>query len=121
MTLIQLGGFPTAWSGSSMVSYPPPPQYDFPDSPSIVFRVTRASRILGDTQRAATAFIELAKTNGAELPLRVQFGTDALGMVRARAQKTISDGEKWAELSHSTNHVGSDRDAVLDFLLKSIP
>lgn len=120
VTIIEPGGFTTEWKGDSMTRYPPTPAYDFPDSPSNLFRDMQINhKFIGSPERAATAMIKLADTDPAELPLRVQFGSDALGLVRSKALKTISDGEKWAEFSHSTNHDGVDKDSILDRLAQA--
>lgn len=103
-----------------MISFPAPPAYDFPDSPSNLYRDMRDKHTFtGNPERAATAMIKLANTAGAELPLRIQLGSDSLGLVRNKALKTISDGEKWAELSHSTNHDGVNKDTILEKLAQA--
>ena len=62
---------------------------------------------IGSPEKAAKAFITLAEKRK-ELPLRVQFGSDALAIVRHTAMKTISDSEKLESISHSTNVDGID-------------
>ena len=117
IVVIQPGGFTTAWAGDSLIRYPSPPQYDHPDSPSNKFReISDNHQSIGSPERAAAALIKLASVNGAELPLRIQLGSDALGLARNKAKKTISDGEKWSDLSHSTNHDGVDKNSILDAL-----
>lgn len=107
-----------------MVEYPAPPQYAPATTPSSLFRASlkgsAPSEALGQPERAAAAFIKLAETPIADLPLRVQFGSDSYALIRGKAQKTISDGEKWAELSHTTNHEGVDAEKVLETLAKVV-
>lgn len=75
---------------------------------------------LGSPEKAATAFIKLADTPIADLPLRVQFGSDSYALIKGKAQKTIDDLEKWAHVSHSTNHDSVDTEKTLETLAKTI-
>ena len=114
--IIQPGGFRTEWSGSSMVSLPMPPQYNRPDAPSVKFRAltTSPAPYIGDPHKAALAIMKIASLP--DPPLRIQLGTDAVLLVRNKAMKTISDGEQYEELSHSTNGDGVDKDLVIGTL-----
>ena len=113
--VIELGGFRTEWGGSSLKTLPMPPQYA--GSPSDQFRQqTFANRgsAIGDPRKAAQAMIRVAGLP--KPPLRIQFGTDALVILTAKARETMRDGEKYAEISHSTNADGVDKDAVAEKL-----
>jgi len=114
--IVEPGGFTTGWAGDGLVKYPAPAKYAAPETPSSIYREMH-ERIkeshIGNPERFATAVIKLADTNGADLPMRIQFGSESLGLVRNKAQKTIDDGKKWAKLSHSTNHDGVDEESVL--------
>ena len=91
-----------------MTILPPHPAYDTDNSPAKQYRSMLGSiPFIGDPERAAKAFITLVEKRK-ELPLRVQFGSDSLAVVRHTATKTISDGEKLASVSHSTNVDGID-------------
>ena len=74
---------------------------------------------IGRPEKAAKAFITLAEKRQ-ELPLRVQFGTDSLVVVRHTAMKTISDSEKLESLSHSTNVDGIDSKEYTKNLLAAL-
>ena len=108
-TIIEPGGFNTEiWS--SMTTLPLHPAYDTDGSPAKRYRSLLTGSgvpFIGSPEKAAKAFITLAKKRQ-ELPLRVQFGTDSLVIVRHAAMKTISDSEKLESLSHSTNVDGID-------------
>jgi NAD(P)-dependent dehydrogenase (short-subunit alcohol dehydrogenase family) len=117
--VIQPGGFSTSWADSSMVNYPAPAAYAAPDTPSSQFRAMlndHKAGFTGNPARFAAAVMKLADIDGTQLPLRMQFGSDALGLVRNKALRTIDDGKKWADISHSTNNDGIDKDFILDQL-----
>ena len=106
--IVEPGGFNTEWK--SMTTIAPHPAYDTDSSPTKKFRpmlVGSSISSIGSPIKAAKAFITLAEKRK-ELPLRIQFGSDALAIVRHTAMKTISDTEKLENLSHSTNVDGVD-------------
>ncbi|TFY62812.1 hypothetical protein EVJ58_g3632 [Rhodofomes roseus] len=109
--IVEPGGFRTDWNAASLVRIPAPPQYDSPESPTVQFRKMIAQTYIGDPAKAAKALVQIADMD--ELPLRIQLGTECLLVVRNKAMKTIQDGENHAELAHSTNMDGVDKDAVL--------
>lgn len=74
---------------------------------------------IGDRTRAAKAFLTLSEKRR-ELPLRIQFGSDSLAIVRHTAKKTILDSEKWADVSHSTNQEGIDSEEYTKNLLVAL-
>ena len=95
-----------------MATIPIHPAYDTDGSPARNRRsmlVETGTRIpfIGCPIKAAKAFITLVEKRQ-ELPLRVQFGSDASAVVRHAARKTISDSEKLESISHSTNVDGID-------------
>lgn len=105
-TIIEPGGFDTKWRTNISV-LPPHPAYEAEDSPTSQYRaMLSAIPFIGSPERAAKAFVNLAEEQ--DLPLRIQFGSDALAIVRHTARKTISDSEKWEAASHSTNVDGID-------------
>lgn len=119
-TIIEPGGFNTQWRGGNMSILPPHPAYDTPTSPAKQFRsMLDLLPFIGDNQRAAKAYITLAE-NKAKLPLRIQFGSDSLAVVRHTALKTISDSEKWENISHSTNVDGIDPQEYTKNLLAAL-
>ena len=109
-TIIEPGGFNTEWKNMSAI--PPHPAYDTENSPvkqrrDMLIGDNSNSVYIGSPIKAAKAFISIAEKRK-DLPLRIQFGSDSLAIVRHTALKTISDGEKWASVSHSTNVDGID-------------
>ncbi|KDR84661.1 hypothetical protein GALMADRAFT_151451 [Galerina marginata CBS 339.88] len=107
-TIIEPGGFNTEWRGGNMTILPPHPAYDTPTSPAKQFRaMLDLLPFIGDINRAAKAYMTLAEKRE-ELPLRIQFGSDCLAVVRHTALRTISDSERWESISHSTNVDGID-------------
>ncbi|KAH9930883.1 uncharacterized protein B0H18DRAFT_1143444 [Fomitopsis serialis] len=110
--IVEPGGFRTDWNAGSLVRFPAPPQYDTPESPTVRFRKMTAQTYIGDPAKAAKALVQIADMD--ELPLRIQLGTESLLVVRNKAVRTIQDGERYAELAHSTNVDGVDKDAVLE-------
>ncbi|KAM5542035.1 hypothetical protein V8D89_004345 [Ganoderma adspersum] len=110
--IVQPGGFRTEWAGSSMLTFPLPPQYDGADAPSIKIRkLLSQSHAMGDPRRAAVALMQVATMP--DPPLRIQLGTDAVLQVRGQALKTARDSERYEELAHSTNADGVDRDRMI--------
>ncbi|KAH9919876.1 hypothetical protein B0H21DRAFT_712945 [Amylocystis lapponica] len=109
--IIEPGGFRTEWSRSSQVRIPVHPNYDSPEAPSLTFRKMMQQLFIGDPVRGAKAIMRIAGME--DPPLRIQLGTDSLLVVKKKALKTIEDGERLAELAHSTNAEGVERDAVL--------
>ena len=125
-TIIEPGGFNTEWSGSNMTILPLHPAYDTDNSPtkqhrSILLGTGTSSGVsfIGSPEKAAKAFITLAEKRQ-DLPLRVQFGSDSSVIVRHTAMKTISDSEKWENVSQSTNVDGVDPKEYTKHLLAAL-
>ncbi len=111
--IIEPGGFRTAWPTDSMIRLPSLPQYKVPHSPSsIMQRAREAHKFIGDPSRAAKAMMQVASME--DPPLRIQFGTDSVLLVRNKALKTIKDGERFEELSVSTDADDVDQSKVLE-------
>lgn len=70
----------------------------------------------GESEKAAAALIKLSHVPVNELPIRIQLGTDAWAMVKAKAEVTARDAVKWSEISHSTNADGVDREATIKLI-----
>ncbi|KAF8958851.1 hypothetical protein BDZ97DRAFT_1736274 [Flammula alnicola] len=119
-TIIEPGGFDTEWRGGNMTILPPHPAYDTPNSPTTQYRaMLGVLPFIGSPAKAAKAFLSLAEKRQ-DLPLRIQFGSDALAVVRHTAHRTISDSEKWESLSHSTNVDGIDEQEYTKNLLVAL-
>ena len=106
-----------------MSSIPLHPAYDTDNSPAKQQRDMHIGdnsiTFIGSPIKAAKAFVSLAEKRK-DLPLRIQFGSDSLAIVRHTALKTISDGEKWASVSHSTNVDGTDSEEYTKNLLVAL-
>ena len=119
-TIIEPGGFNTEWG--NMTTIPLHPAYDTDDSPTKKRRTVHTGAdvpFIGSPIKAAKAFISLAEKRQ-DLPLRVQFGSDSLAIVKYNAAKTISDSEKWESVSHSTNVDGIDSKEYTKNLLAAL-
>ena len=116
-TIIQPGGFRTEWGGSSLKTYPPPPQYADPGSPCAKFRVMAfqsSASAIGDPAKAAQAMLAVADMP--TVPLRIQLGTESMAIVVGKAKETLTNAEKYADIAHSTNAEGVDTKAILQML-----
>jgi hypothetical protein len=112
--IIEPGGFRTEWAGDSMKTLPLAAQYA--DSPAAQFRNTSlgSHKAIGDPRKAGEAFIRVA--NLPNPPLRIQFGTESMAIIVGQAKATIRDAEQHAEIAHSTNFDGVDKEKVLEML-----
>ena len=112
-TNVELGGFRTEWAGDSLKTLPPSPLYASADSPTMLFRKMALDTLqyIGDPKKAARAFLKVADLR--DPPLRVQFGTESMAIVLAKAKETAANAEKYADIAHSTNADGVDKDSVL--------
>jgi len=116
--IIEPGGFDTRWSGD-LHHHPQPAAYLGPDTPTSQWRALRKNSGIaatGNPGKAATVLIKLSHIPVNELPTRIQFGTDAWAIVKAKAEATARDAEKWSEVSHSTNNDGVDKEAIIRFV-----
>ena len=115
--IIEPGGFDTQWAGD-LHHHPQPSAYSAPDTPTSQWRAMRNQGLAttGDPEKAAAALIKLSHIPANELPTRIQFGSDAWAIVKARAEATVRDTEKWSEVSHSTNKDGVDKEALIKIM-----
>ena len=113
-TNVELGGFRIEWAGDSLKTLPPPPPpHASADSPTVLFRKMSfdALQYTGDPKKAARAFLKVADLR--DPPLRVQFGTESMATVLAKAKETAANAQKYADIAHSTNADSVDKDSVL--------
>ena len=116
--IIEPGGFDTRWKGD-LHHHPQPSAYSDPYTPTSQWRAmlkNNGATVAGDPEKAAAALIKLSHVPANELPTRVQFGSDSWAMVKARAEATFRDAEKWSEIGHSTNKDGVDKEAIVSFM-----
>lgn len=117
--IIQPGGFDSEWKGASAKIIPPHPAYTHAGNPCAQFRRLHEAEFpfLGSATRMGEALYKLA--DEPKLPLRVQFGSESLFLVRSQAEKTIRDGEQFAAVSHSTNREDMDGEEYVKSLMAS--
>jgi hypothetical protein len=116
--IIEPGGFDSEWRGSGMEIIPPHQAYTSPTNPCFNFRKIHESHdmsFLGSAVNMAKALYKLA--DEPTLPLRVQFGSEALFLVRTQALKTAKEADEWAHVAHSTNREGMDGEEYVKMLL----
>ena len=115
VTIIQPGGFATQWGQSSLERIPRHPLYAHETSPTSLFKkMAENVTPIGDPAKAAKAMMAVASLPNP--PMRVQFGTESITMIRKKAQKTLDDTYEYEELSHSTNFDWVEKDRVMDAL-----
>ncbi|KAI0072706.1 NAD(P)-binding protein [Panus rudis PR-1116 ss-1] len=120
-TIVEPGGFQTAWARSSLVELPSLPVYKQEHAPSEQMRrVRNPDMFIGDPAKAAQALLKIAGRK--DLPIRIQLGTDSVFMVRSKAQRTLNDtlNPEWEALAHSTNRDGVDKDKVLEMFKAAV-
>ncbi|KAK7453957.1 hypothetical protein VKT23_011469 [Stygiomarasmius scandens] len=124
--IIQPGGFASEWRFSSAKITTPHPAYTDENNACHRFRTVVRAQIpyIGDVKNMGRTIIKLANMSmgpdAVELPLRVQFGSDALFMVGQQAKNTLRDMDKWRAISKETDDEGMDGDQYCrDVLLAS--
>ncbi|KAF8900203.1 hypothetical protein CPB85DRAFT_1439647 [Mucidula mucida] len=118
--IIQPGGFDSEWRGNSANILPVVhPAYDYPTNPAAMFRELGKADFahLGSPNRMAEALFKLASEP--KLPLRIQFGSDTLWLIKRQAQQTIAQAEKWAHVARSTDKEDMDGEAYAAALAAS--
>ncbi|KAJ3521258.1 hypothetical protein NM688_g9038 [Phlebia brevispora] len=111
--IIEPGGVATKIV-DNFVSFPPPPAYSDPSSPSQAFKELAfgPNRVwVNVSDRIAKAVMRIV--DEPEPPLRLQLGTDAWIYVGRMAKQTLEDGKKWEDLTHSTGADGFDKETVM--------
>ncbi|KAK0237927.1 NAD(P)-binding protein [Armillaria nabsnona] len=117
--IIEPGGFDSEWKGTSAHHIPPHLAYTDDTNPCHMFRKIHESDrpVLGSAARMGRALYKLA--DEPELPLRIQFGSESLFLVKTQAQKTISDGEEWGHVSCSTDREDMNGEEYVKGLIAS--
>ncbi|KAF8883925.1 hypothetical protein CPB85DRAFT_1378186 [Mucidula mucida] len=95
------------------------PAYDYPTNPAAMFRELGKADFahLGSPNRMAEALFKLSSEP--KLPLRIQFGSDTLWLIKRQAQQTIAQAEKWAHVARSTDKEDMDGEAYAAALAAS--
>jgi NAD(P)-dependent dehydrogenase (short-subunit alcohol dehydrogenase family) len=101
VTIVEPGAFRTDWAGSSMAIAHVGPDYEATVG-AINQRRAGFDRVApGDPARAAQAIIEVVGVE--DPPRRLPLGSDALGFAIAKGHEQITEAERWADLSRSTD------------------
>ncbi|KAJ7621212.1 hypothetical protein FB45DRAFT_928659 [Roridomyces roridus] len=113
--IIEPGGFDTEWRGGSMTILPSHPAYASPTSPSSQVRtMLETIPFNGDVSKASKTIMQVASLP--KMPLRLPLNTEAYCLVKMKANMTLAQLEEFAELSHSTNKDGIEREKVMEIL-----
>jgi hypothetical protein len=121
--IIEPGGFDTKIWRVESNNYPQPAAYSSPNTPTSLWRnmvANARTSATGDPAKAAKALIKLSHVPANQLPTRVQLGSDCWAIIKARAEATIRDAEKWSELSHSVNKDGVNKETVIKVMTSPI-
>ncbi|KAI0785515.1 hypothetical protein C8Q75DRAFT_722698 [Abortiporus biennis] len=114
--ILELGGFRTEWSGSSMKILPTLLSiYASEDSPTEKMRRIRSEKYIGDPGNAAKAFRTIAEIHF-QLPLRIQLGTDSSLIVGFKAKQTMEDARNWEDFAATTNADDVDKEKLVERL-----
>lgn len=75
--------------------------YDASFDPVRQAREEKNGKQLGDPQKAAQAMLKLS--DSANPPAHLLLGSDALGLVRGKLERSLNDLEQWEALTRSTD------------------
>jgi hypothetical protein len=100
-TIIELGGFQTDWTGSSLVVTEP--GEDYVPSVGALLDMLRGAHghLPGDPAKAARIMLDVVAMD--EPPLSLLLGSDAVDMVRIADQARNAEIDKWEHVSRSTD------------------
>jgi NAD(P)-dependent dehydrogenase (short-subunit alcohol dehydrogenase family) len=117
VTIIEPGGMPTDWAGSSM--HITAPGEDYQASVGSMLNMLKQMGAMpaygSDVAKVAQAILTVV--DAPEPPLRLLVGSDALRMAIAIDERKLAETRRWQELSASTDIAGS---AQADFVAELI-
>ncbi|KOV80369.1 SDR family NAD(P)-dependent oxidoreductase [Nocardia sp. NRRL S-836] len=101
VTLLELGGFQTDWTGPSLVVTEP--SEDYVPSVGVLLGMVRGAdgNMPGDPAEAAKVMLDVVAMD--EPPLRLLLGSDAVELVRLADQARTAEIDKWEHVSRSTD------------------
>ncbi len=103
VTIVEPGGFRTAWSaGAGRTAAPVGADYQATVGRFLQFRESYQGSEPGDPARAAQVLIDLV--DAAEPPRRLLLGTDALQRAREAEHARLAETEAWADVTVSTDY-----------------
>ena len=94
VTIVEPGGFATAWGGASAKRAS---QMEVYDSARAAIRAVRGASIQGDPDATGSAILKVV--DATDPPLRIFFGSGGLPMTRAEYARRIETWEKWNDVS----------------------
>ena len=97
ITLVEPAGFATDWSGSSAQRSAENPAYDAARERRAQQRAKQNAAGAGDPAASAAALLRIVDAD--EPPLRVFFGTAALGIVSADYEARLANWQKWDDVA----------------------
>lgn len=108
-----LAEYKDKWAGDSLKMPPPHSKYADSSISSSIFRQVffDPSRSINGPKKGAQILIRIAGLPNP--PLRLQLGTGSMAIVRSKAKETAADAEKYADIAHSANLDGVDKNAIL--------
>lgn len=107
VTVLEPGGMPTDWAGSSMRIHPIMPAYQ----PTVGAMVTlRDSMLPGRSDPAKVAELIISVAGMVEPPKRLLVGVDAYRVGTAAGRDQLAGDEKWRQLSESTTSEAAGAD-----------
>jgi hypothetical protein len=117
VTIIEPGGMPTDWAGSSM--HITAPGEDYQASVGAMLDMLKQMGAMpaygSDVAKVAQAILTVV--DAPEPPLRLLVGSDALRMAIATDERKLAETRRWQELSASTDIAGA---AQADFVAELI-
>jgi NAD(P)-dependent dehydrogenase (short-subunit alcohol dehydrogenase family) len=101
VTIVEPGGFRTDFAGSSTQLTEGRPEYDATVGKTARFQREFNGKQPGDPAKAAAALLKIASLD--EPPLRIVLGSDAFNAAEKNDYAKIELGQKWKDLSCSTD------------------
>ncbi|WP_159599023.1 SDR family NAD(P)-dependent oxidoreductase [Agromyces humi] len=117
VVIVEPGAFRTDWQGASMTKHPVGPDYETTVGAIHAMREQGDGRQPGDPTRGARVLVDLAHGDlvraGADLPLRLPLGSDAVARVLSGEQVRLEEATAWADVSRSADFRADDADAAV--------
>ena len=105
VTVVEPGGMRTDWSGASMRTNPPQPDYDATVGAFIRSLRDNEDAMRNDPAKVAQAIIRVV-TAEPDPPLRILLGSDAVFLAPLIAAARAAEDERWSGLGASTDFDG---------------
>ena len=108
VVIVEPGAFRTDWQGDSMTKHPVGPDYEATVGAIHALRDQGDGKQPGDPARGAHVLVRLAhgdlgRAGGADLPLRLPLGSDAVARVLDGEQRRLNEAQAWGPVSRSAD------------------